>query len=139
MNINWNSRYNWDGKEQEVKNSLSELVGEKLKEVVGLEKGSEEVVFIAESGKAVKLYHDQDCCESVDLADFESDLLDFSGATVISAEEVSSEESDTDWGSQTWTFYKVETDRGGLWMRWLGESNGYYSENVDILAGTVAQ
>jgi len=31
-----------------------------------------------------------------------------------------------------WTFYKLETDKGGLWMRWLGESNGFYSMRVTV-------
>jgi len=135
MNIKWNNWLNDD--ETGVKNSLDELVGEKLVSVGGLEKGSEEVTFVTESGKAIMLYHSQNCCESVDLADFESDVEDFFGAMVISAEEVSREEKDIEWGSQTWTFYKIETDKGGLWMRWIGESNGYYSEDVDIAGGRV--
>ena len=34
--------------------------------------------------------------------------------------------------SYTWTFYKIETNKGGLWVRWLGESNEYYSEEVNV-------
>ena len=45
---------------------------------------------------------------------------------------VSEKQDVTEWGTMTWTFYKIQTDKGELFMRWCGESNGYYSEDVDI-------
>ena len=116
---------------------LSNLVGKKIKQVTGLEKESEEVRIHTECGQEYMFCHSQDCCEHVDLNDFDGDLDDLVGALVISAEEVSNsdegEKPDEYSESWTWTFYKIETDKGGLWMRWLGESNGYYSESVDFV------
>ncbi len=115
---------------------MSELVDKTIKEITGLEKGSDEVRIFTECGQEYLFYHSQDCCESVDLNDFDGDAGDLIGATIVSAEEVSSDEDEqpAEYSeSCTWTFYKIETDKGGIWMRWLGESNGYYSEGVDFV------
>ena len=137
MDINWNKLYGQT--DALVKNNLSELVGETIKTITGADKGSDEVVITTESGKAIKLFHHQDCCESVDIYDVDGDQHELVGGIVISAEESTSEEESPDEYSEyhTWTFYKIETSKGGIWIRWLGESNGYYSEKVDVLGGTV--
>lgn len=116
---------------------LSELVGKTIKEITGLKKGSDEVRFIMDDGNTYLFCHYQGCCESVDLNDFDVSAKSLDGGKILSAEEVTNVDDGDKPGdfaqNWTWTFYKIETDKGGIWMRWLGESNGYYSESVDLV------
>ena len=116
---------------------LEVLIGKQIKEIKGFEKGSSEVQIKAESGELYSFCHIQDCCENVELYDFEGDSNSLCGAIIISADEVSSDDEKRpahDYEeSYTWTFYKIETTKGEVFMRWFGESNGYYSEGVDFL------
>lgn len=83
------------------------------------------------------MWHDQDCCEYVRIEDIDGDLDDLLKGPILKAEEVSSSDPafykpDTvsDEESFTWTFYKLVNNAGYLTIRWLGTSNGYYSESV---------
>ena len=84
--------------------------------------------------------HDQDCCEHVYIADIVGDLDDLVGRPVDIIEVVNHDRNVTPAGvkpledpdSFTWTFYKFATIKGWVDVRWLGESNGYYSEEVDF-------
>lgn len=107
------------------------LKGQVIKEIIGLENQSEEVVINFASGDSVNMYHQQDCCEYVWLEDFE-EPKNLIGATVLDLV-ISENEGDCEYGSMTWTFYKFQTTKGELFLRWCGESNGYYSEDVDIM------
>lgn len=85
------------------------------------------------------MHHERDCCESVDLIDGFEDLQEIVGAKIISAEEVESEEhqgvegiTEKEQDSFTWTFYKIQTEKGFATLRWFGSSNGYYSEKVSF-------
>lgn len=133
MNIKFNSYVYNSG----VENNISVLVGEVISDVIGLSIDSTEIVFVTESGKALKLHHDQSCCECVEIEDVEGCASDIIGGLVTLAEEVVGEEEDTEWGTGLYTFYKVETTKGGVWIRWYGSSNGYYSVSVDMLGGVV--
>lgn len=116
------------------------LIGQTIKSISGLQQGSEEILFTTEEGNEYKMYHEQDCCESVELSDFDGDESDLLGGLVVSASEESNQYNDEDEEvgpyqyseSWTWTFYKIQTTKGHVWLRWLGESNGYYSEDVDF-------
>lgn len=122
-----------------MKTDLKELIG---KTVLSLEnKDNEELIFHCDDNSIYKLWHPQDCCESVSIDDINGDLQDLVGSPILMAEEVSdytpTSEEDikttnecNEWGSCTWTFYKLATIKGYVDIRWFGQSNGYYSESV---------
>lgn len=115
---------------------FSALIGKTLASVTG-KAGDDEMIFTTDSGEIFKLYHCQGCCESVTIEDIEGDLTDLIGAPIVLAEESSNSDQqpgqDMEWvESFTWTFYRIATTKGFVVVRWLGESNGYYSESVDF-------
>ena len=78
------------------------------------------------------MFHDQDCCETVYIESVVGDLKDLIGTEILVAEEVTESGYDDDNESWTWTFYKLDTNKGGVTIRWNGYSNGYYSESVSV-------
>jgi hypothetical protein len=113
---------------------LSEMLGKTIVTVDGMEAGSDVIRMVADDGTVLQLHHEQDCCEDVQVNDVTGDPLDLVGSPLVMCETgESAEEPDPDpYGSQTWTFYKFATAKGYVTVRWLGESNGYYSESVDM-------
>jgi hypothetical protein len=96
--------------------------------------GSGEMLFVTAEGERFLFAHLQDCCETVDINDIVGDLQDLVGSPMLVAEEVkgATEPDEEHYESYSYTFYKFATRKGYVDVRWLGESNGYYSESVDL-------
>ena len=112
---------------------VSILKGKILKDIKI--EGNENIFFIDEDGIEYKMFHDYDCCENVYIEDICGDINNLIGSEIIMAEEVINKDlsplNEFD-ESYTWTFYKFATVKGYVTIRWYGESNGYYSEEVDF-------
>lgn len=108
---------------------FEDLLGKTITKIDQIDK--EELFFHTEDGKIYKMYHEQDCCENVYIEDICGDLNNLIGDPIVMAEK-STKEGENDWGTETWTFYKLATNKGYVTIRWCGESNGYYSESVDF-------
>lgn len=111
------------------------LKGKTLTEITG-KAGDDELIFTDSEGIKYRMWHDQDCCEGVYLESIAGELDDLIGSPILQAEESTSDNlvdgkpENTDYF--TWTFYKLTTKKGYVTLRWLGESNGYYSESVSF-------
>lgn len=121
--------------------TTEELKGKVLKSFE-VDEDNDEILIETTEGEEYKYYHSQDCCEAVSINEVIGDVSDLLGEPLLIAEEVVSEgenpegteSPNEDWQSEsfTWTFYKFATIKGYVTIRWYGESNGYYSESVDL-------
>ena len=111
---------------------IEEMVG---KVFTSVRNEGSELVF-QNATESFVFFHQQDCCESVSIEDVCGDLQDLVGEPLLLAEEVQGETpvdfNEMEHDSVTWTFYKFATRKGYVDVRWLGESNGYYSEGVSL-------
>jgi hypothetical protein len=112
--------------------AFNELIGKTLTSVKVEE---DRIYFNCSDGSEYLMYHQQDCCEGVDIDDINGDLDDLIGDPILQAEERSNSDSGAKdkWDeSYTWTFYTLATVKANVTIRWYGTSNGYYSESVDF-------
>lgn len=114
--------------------NVSDLLGKTL---VKIDNHDDEMIFTLKTGERYKMYHDQDCCESVSIEDIAGELDDLLNTPLLMAEVVTSSENPEGvtksyQDSFTWTFYKFATIKGYVTIRWYGTSNGYYSESVSF-------
>ena len=93
------------------------------------------LTFFSECGRRWRMYHQQDCCEQVEIEELVGELDDLVGAPILVAEERVNEGKLKYGDTETWTFYELATIRGSVTLRWYGTSNGYYSERVHFEEG----
>lgn len=113
---------------------IKELIGKTL---TNIKNDYDTLTMTTTDGSKIHFHHEQDCCESVEIEEIIGDLNNLIGAPIIMAEEVihndeTPEGLEEPYDSYTWTFYKFGTNKGYVTIRWLGQSNGYYSEAVSI-------
>lgn len=95
--------------------------------------GDDIIYFDTLDNKHYKMYHEQDCCESVYIESIVGDIKDLLNTPILMAEEASNGVAPNHRNQSktgTWTFYKLATINGYVTIRWFGDSNGYYSESV---------
>jgi hypothetical protein len=109
---------------------------------IGLQKGQDRYYQVYDN---YLFLHKQDCCESVTIHSIEGDLISLLNEKIkdfrfeshkdespddFTKKVVKEEEYSSD--SFTWTILTFKTETKEVKVRWLGVSNGYYSEDVDF-------
>ena len=112
-----------------------EILKGKILTNIEINEEEDEITFTDSEGVKYLMYHEQDCCEEVNIEDICGDINNLLNTPIVLAEEVINTgevEGYSDY-SCTWTFYKLATINGYVTIRWYGVSNGYYSETVDMV------
>ena len=100
---------------------------------VGTIYGQESLVFTFKDNTVLVMTHEQDCCENVYLEDVCGDFEDLIDSPIVYFEERVVEDFDDGIDEHaTATFYDIQTLKGSVNLRWIGQSNGYYSEAVEF-------
>lgn len=109
-------------------------VSEMLNQTFTSVRSDEESVTFQNDKVRYTLYHQQDCCESVVVEEIIGDLDDLENLPLLIAREDSNADGEElNEESYTWTFYNFATFKGYVTIRFLGTSNGYYSEDVQCM------
>lgn len=111
---------------------ISDLIGKTITAIQGVVQYEDEVIFTCSDGTRYKMHHYRECCESVCLEEIVGDPTDLIGTVLDARLEYGEYEKSHDYDSGTWSFYIIQTTKGAVTLRWLGTSNGYYSETVDF-------
>ena len=121
-------------KEQELLfTEMSDMIGKQFQSItVNRGDGDDSITFVAYTGEVYKFYHQQDCCEDVEIEDVCGHWDDLLHTPLLVCEISDNRTGDNGQGSETWTFYKFATVNGWVDVRWYGTSNGYYSEEVSF-------
>ena len=108
--------------------NIEQLTGMTITAVVYKE--TNESLLIHLNTHVLEMIHHQDCCETVYLADVVGSFEDLIGYPLLEVSE-SIVDIATEDMSSTASYYNFRTIKASVQLRWVGESNGYYSETVD--------
>ena len=108
--------------------NIDEIKGMTITAVVYKE--TDESLLIHLNTHVLEMLHHQDCCETVYLADVVGSFEDLIGYPLLEVSESIVYTNSADLSS-TATYYNFNTVKASVQLRWVGESNGYYSETVD--------
>jgi hypothetical protein len=108
------------------------LVGEVL-DAVDIDREENQILLTTRSGRRFLVYHEQDCCETVAMHWQDGSFDKLIGKPIIEARDIAIDTSEEAIdSSQTTTTLIFRVDDQTVISRWIGDSNGYYSESVDI-------
>ena len=108
--------------------NIEQLTGMAITAVVYKE--TNESLLIHLNTHVLEMLHHQDCCETVYLADVVGSFEDLIGYPLLEVSESIVDIASEDYSS-TASYYNFRTVKASVQLRWVGESNGYYSEAVD--------
>ena len=114
---------------------IKELIGEVLTHI-DTDEENNEIMLTTKSGRIIKIFHYQNCCEYVSIEDTDGNWHDLIGKVIIEAthDEFEKGEPEPEYPDYSWTrtSLKFVVDDATVISKWIGSSNGYYSETVDI-------
>ncbi len=108
------------------------LVGEVL-DAVDIDREKDQILLTTRSGRQFLIYHEQKCCETVEISGQDGSFIRLVGKPIVEAREIAIDTTkDDSYGTETTTTLIFRVDGETVISRWVGDSNGYYSESVDI-------
>ena len=113
--------------------NFEQLTGMTITAVVYKE--TNESLLIHLNTHVLEMIHHQDCCETVYLADVVGSFEDLIGYPLLEVSETIVN-NELIGESSTASYYNFRTIKASVQLRWVGESNGYYSETVDCYLHT---
>lgn len=111
---------------------IENLQGLRVSEIDDL---GDSVLITTECGRQFLITHNQQCCENVFQESVDGKWESLIGKVIVHVSQSESPGDDDDGLllSQTNTTIILAVDDSTVISRWVGTSNGYYSERVDIL------
>ena len=110
---------------------FEDLKGKVLKSIE-INKDKTEILFKDSCDNKYLMFQKPECCEVSGLLDIFGDLDILINYPIITTE-YAVKNGDTGFGTFTWSFYELATNKGHVTIRWYGVSTGNYSERVSFI------